>query len=368
MKIAVVSHAAVVAVNQEPFDALARAGADVTIIAPRSLRTDIRGLVRLAPLDGSAARLVGLPVHLGGHARILGGQRGIHLIVYGGLRRAIAAARPDVLFVEEEPFSAAAWQCARAVSGAVPFVVHENQNIARRLQPPFQQIRRRVLRAAAGVTVRNAAAEQVVRAYGFTGPVHAFPHAVDPARFPARSGVERTVGFVGRLVAEKGIFDLIDAVAEIGNARLHVVGDGPGRAEAQARAVARGVEATFTGALPHDAVPAEYARMTVVAIPSRTTPTWKEQFGRIVIEANAAGLPVVASDSGELPATLAATGGGVIVPEGDVRALTDALRAVVDDPMRARALGDAGRDAVAARFTPDALARDLLAFLAEVAA
>lgn len=366
MRILVISHAAVVAVNQEPFDALARAGADVTVVVPRSLRTDIRGTIRLAPLEGSAATLMPLPVHLGGHARILGGQRGIHVIVYGGLRRAISSVKPDVIFLEEEPFSLAAAQCLRACSGA-PFVVHENQNIARRLPPPFNLIRRRVLRAAAGVTVRNDVAEGVVRRYGFTGPVRAFPHGVDPSRYPPRGDAGRTVGFVGRLVPEKGIFDLIDAVGALGDVRLRVIGDGPARVEAEARAVAAGIDATFTGSLPHDDVPAEYARMAVVAIPSRTTPTWKEQFGRIVIEANAAGVPVVASDSGELPSTIAATGGGVVVPEGDVPALTAALRALVDDPSAGRALGDAGRAAVEERFTPDALARDLLAFLAEVA-
>lgn len=360
------SHAAVVAVNQEPFDALARAGADVTVIVPRSLRTDIRGTISLSPLEGSAAKLVPLPVHLGGHARALGGQRGIHVIVYGGLSRAIATARPDVIFVEEEPFSLAAWQCMRAAP-MIPFVVHENQNIARRLPPPFHQIRHKVLRAAAGVTVRNKVAEEIVRAYGFIGPVRAFPHGVDPARYPARGDAPRTVGFVGRLVPEKGILDLIDAVAALGDTELRVVGDGPSRVEAEARAVSAGVRATFTGSLPHDDVPAEYARMTVVAIPSRTTPTWKEQFGRIVIEANAAGVSVVVSDSGELPETIEATGGGVAVPEGDVSALTNALRSILDDPTRARTLGDAGRAAVIEHFTPDGLARDLLAFLTEVA-
>lgn len=366
MKVCVVSHAAVLPVNQEPFDALARAGATVMVLAPRTLRSDIRGLLTLAPLDGSAAMVSGLGVRIGGHARALGGQRGIHLILYRGLRAALAQRKPDVLFVEEEPFSLAAEQCRRAAARVgIPFVVHENQNIARRLPPPFEQIRRRVLRDAAGVTLRNASAEAVVRGYGFTGPVRAFPHAVDPTRYIARTDDGATIGFVGRLVEEKGIFDLIDAA---GGMRLRVVGDGPARAAAEARAAAAGVEATWTGSLPHDAVPAEYARMTVVVIPSRTTPTWMEQFGRIVIEANAAGIPVIVSDSGELPATVAATGGGVVVKEGDVPALRTALVEMLADPTRAHALGAAGQATVRARFSPDAVAADLHAFLREVSA
>ena len=127
LRVLVVSHAAVVATNQEPFHALAEAGAEVTVIAPRRLETDIRGTVTLEPLEGLATDLVGLPVAVGGYRRWLGGQRGIHLIWYRNLRWAIREARADVMFIEEEPFSLAAWQCAReAARFHIPFVLHEN--------------------------------------------------------------------------------------------------------------------------------------------------------------------------------------------------------------------------------------------------
>lgn len=369
LRVLAISHAAVVETNQEPYDALARAGASVTVVAPRSLSTDIRGRVRLRELGGSAARVVGLPVLLGGYRQVLGGQRGIHLLVYAGLRRAVAAAEPHVIFVEEEPFSFAAAQAARLAQRAgLPFVVHENQNIERRLAPPFSLIRRMVLSRAAGVTLRNRDAEALVRAHGFRGPVAEFPHVVDLSRYeggPRVAGLQRPViGFVGRLVPEKGILDLVEAAAGVGS--LLVVGDGPLRDAAQRIAAARSVPCRFVGAIPHDEVPAWYGAMDVVAIPSRTTPTWMEQFGRVVIEANAAGVPVVVSDSGELPATVAATGGGVVVPEGDVAALSAALRGLCAADVHRRALGEAGRAAVAARFTPLVAARALHDLLCEV--
>lgn len=385
LRVLAVSHAAVVDVNQEPFDALGRAGARVTLVAPRALVTDIRGRVIFRALDGFAGRLVTLPVAIGGYRRWLGGQRGIHLILYRGLRRTVLAERPDVLFVEEEPYSLAAWQCARAAARAkIPFVIHENQNVARRLPPPFEAIRRFVLARAAGVTVRNRAAADLVRGLGFEGPVGELPHAVDPARFAASPSESPppvlagnslpmpglVVGFVGRLVPEKGIRECVEAVAAA-RARgvtcsLVVIGDGPLLDEARARAEALSVPAVFTGALPHDEVPSWYGRFDLVAVPSRTTPTWKEQFGRIVIEANAAGVPVVASGSGELPATVASTGGGVVVPEGDARALADAIEMLLRDTDRRRALGAAGKAAVEQRFTPDAVGAELLRFLTEV--
>jgi glycosyltransferase involved in cell wall biosynthesis len=371
LRVLVVSHAAMLEMNQEPFAALAEAGADVTLVVPRSLTTDIRGRVVFSILPGAKPDVVPLEVPIGGYSKALGGQRGIHLIVYRRLARAVAKARPDVIFVEEEPHSLAAWQVARlAARHRIPFVVHENQNIARRLPQPFEAIRRRVLREAAGVSVRNEAATQVVRAAGYTGRVVEFPHAVDISRFRAGRAGRNVVGYVGRLVAEKGVFDLVEAVAKAraeSSCSLLVVGDGPARAEMQARVRALGIPADLRGAVAHDDVPALFNEMDVVAIPSHTTSTWKEQFGRIVIEANACEVPVIVSDSGELPATVAATGGGTVVAERDVDALSRAIVAMLrDDDERAR-LGAAGRAGVQARFTPQAVAARLLAFLREVA-
>jgi len=367
LHVLVVSHAAVIPVNQEPFDALARGGAEVTLVAPRSLHTDLRGRVEFAPMPHLAARAIALPISVGGYRRLLGGQRGIHLIVYRGLARIVASERPDVVFVEEEPHSLSARQVAR--TGA-RFVVHENQNIARRLPPPFGAIRRGVLARAAGVTVRNENASDLIRAEGFTGPIGSFPHAVDLAREGTHVplGLSKpVVGFVGRIVEEKGIFDLVDAL-EGSTATLLVVGDGPARAAAEERAIAKGVSAHFTGAIAHDRMQSVYPEMDVVAIPSRTTPTWKEQFGRIVIEANGAGVPVVVSDSGELQGTAAATAGGVVVPEGDVRALRAAIADLLGNDEKRGALGAAGRASVAADFTPVAVARRLYEFLEKVCA
>lgn len=368
LRILVVSHAAVVETNQEPFAALAAAGHEVRVIAPRALETDIRGRVRLRALDGLGSSLLPLPVVLGGHRRWLGGQRGIHLILYRGLARVIREQRPDLIFVEEEPFSLAAWQVER--TGA-RFVVHENQNIARRLPPPFAQIRRRVLARAAGVTVRNQAAADLVRAEGFGGPIGSFPHAIDPSRYDvsaADAGLARpVVGFFGRLVPEKGILDLI-ATLEGSKTSLLVVGDGPSMAEARALVERFHIPARFTGALPHDQVPAWYGACDVVVIPSRTMPTWMEQFGRIVIEANAAGVPVVVSDSGELPHTVGETGGGVVFPEGDRTAMREAVGALLGDEQRRRALGERGKAVVRERYTARAIGAELGRFLAEVGA
>jgi glycosyltransferase involved in cell wall biosynthesis len=120
---------------------------------------------------------------------------------------------------------------------------------------------------------------------------------------------EFTVAYVGRLVEEKGLGDLLGAVVSLEGARLVVAGAGP-----MAGAVAgAGPRVEYLGPLPHGRVGEVYARAHVTCVPSRTTPRWVEQFGRVVVESLVRGVPVVVCATGELPWVLSVTGGGVLV-------------------------------------------------------
>jgi glycosyltransferase involved in cell wall biosynthesis len=110
----------------------------------------------------------------------------------------------------------------------------------------------------------------------------------------------------------------------------------------------------------HDAVPQYLQRMTVLVLPSRTTATWKEQFGHVIVEAMACGVPVVGSDSGAIPEVVG--NAGVIVPEGSVEALAEALRGLIATPSVRVELAARGRERVLAAYTNDIVARDLAAF------
>lgn len=373
LRVAVVSHAAIVPANQEPFVALESAGARVGILAPKQLDTDLRGRLRLERLESFTGRLLGLDTSLGGHKPWLGGQRGIHLIAYRELERALDELAPEVVFVEEEPYSVAAFQVAQwGRRRRVPIVVHQNQNLARRLPVPFELMRRRVLAVAAACTVRNPAAKDRLREHGFRGPITPFPHAIDPSRYEGprrRTGLPApVVGFVGRLVEEKGILDLIDALAPLRRRMplsLLVIGDGRLRAEAEHLAHEAGITHRFLGAISHEEVPEWYPAMDLVVIPSRPTPTWTEQFGRVVIEAGAAGVAVLASDCGELADTVAATGGGLAYPLDDPEGLAKGLERLLVDGRERVGFAEAGRAGVFERFTHAAVASSLLETLQE---
>jgi phosphatidylinositol alpha-1,6-mannosyltransferase len=154
------------------------------------------------------------------------------------------------------------------------------------------------------------------------------------------------VMFAGRLVPHKGAGDLVAAMGDrrLSGCRLLVVGDGPSRMALERDAAARGVAAEFTGFLPQAEVWRLIGRASVVVVPSRTADNgWVEAFGLVAAEAQAAGVPVIASTCGGLPEAVAPSCTGLLFPEGDVGALADRLASVVDDPGVARRLGDEAR-------------------------
>jgi glycosyltransferase involved in cell wall biosynthesis len=102
-------------------------------------------------------------------------------------------------------------------------------------------------------------------------------------------------------------------------------------------------------------MPRAYSQMDVLVLPSRTTPTWAEQFGRVLVEALWCGVPVIGSQSGEIPWVVTATGGGALYPESDVDALTDLLRQFAADPDKRGQIARAGRAAVEKLFSVDAV-------------
>ena len=120
-----------------------------------------------------------------------------------------------------------------------------------------------------------------------------------------------------------------------------------------------------TGVL-HDQVAAYLNAMDLLCAPSQTTAGWREQFGRMLIEAFACGVPVVASDSGEIPWVVADA--GVIVGERDTDAWTRAIAGLVVDPERRRGLAALGLRRASSVFAWSVVARQHLDFFEELVA
>jgi glycosyltransferase involved in cell wall biosynthesis len=205
---------------------------------------------------------------------------------------------------------------------------------------------------------------------GAAGRVHVVPNGVDPERFPERPPPDPrrpfTVGFVGTLKPWHGLPALVEAFSllrrELPAARLLIVGDGPGREALEydlARRDAAGA-AELAGAVAPGEVPALLARMDVAVAPY--PPLESFYFSPLkVVEAMAAGLPVVASRVGQVEQLVDHGRTGLLVPPGDAEALAAALARIARRADRGRALGVAARRAVLASHTWDAVVDRALA-------
>lgn len=256
----------------------------------------------------------------------------------------------DVIDVHEEPFalSTAEILLLRKLRGQrAPYTLYSAQNLDKRYPPPFRWLERWALRHAAGVSVCNREAGAIVERKGFPGRSSVIPLGLDASHFSPhiaewQPGEQVAVGYVGRLEPHKGVHVLLDAVAREPRLHVRLAGAGPQRPELEASASRAGIadRVRFLGALDQAELPDFYRSVDVLAVPSLTTDSWVEQYGRVAVEAMACGTPVVASDSGALPDVVA--GAGVLVPPGDAAALASALVELATDPRRRAELRELG--------------------------
>jgi glycosyltransferase involved in cell wall biosynthesis len=367
MRLIVVSHPCVTPVNQAFYGAVERvSGWDLTIVLPRVWRNEY-GRQQAERSEAFSGRLEPLPVMLQGN---------IPLHVYRArLARVFEQVRPDAVYVHHEPYGLATAQAFRAAlrAGARSLGFYSAQNLQKRFPWPVSALESWVYRRADFAFPVSERVEQVLRAKRYAGRSHVLPLTVEVGsedEEPRRDGSgPLRVGYVGRLASEKGVDTLLEAVSLLDDVdvRTVIAGDGPDREalERRARELRIDDRLEWTGYVPHDRIEEIYRRLDLVVVPSLTVPNWTEQFGRVVIEALAAGAPVVTSDSGELPTLVAETGGGWTFPEGDAAQLAAAIRSSVLDPARLREAAARGRAAVRERYAPDVVARQFIEVVRE---
>jgi glycosyltransferase involved in cell wall biosynthesis len=272
-----------------------------------------------------------------------------------------------VIHLEEEPWSLAALELSwLSTLMRVPLAFFSWENLDNALALPFRLIRRRVLRVTRGAVTGNTEGLTLLEGQGFTGNTAVLPQlGIDTAAFrPATSRPTGVVGYVGRLVPQKGINILLQAMVRIAEpCRLMIVGRGPMKDELIRQARDLGLNGRFElhEDVGHGEVPAYMARMSILVLPSLTTPIWKEQFGHVLVEAMASGLPVIGSDSGAIPEVIGKA--GLVVREGDVEALAVAIERLLSDSTLHAQLATLGRERVDSNYTNEVVAQRLSSFL-----
>lgn len=343
---------------------------EVTALAPERLVGDLRE-VTLEPIAGEACTTEGLRVRLG---------RIPHLRRYERRLRTLLGGPWDVVHIWEEPYVAACAQVTAAAPKAARVVPATFQNIVKSYPPPLGYYERSVMRRASGwiafgETVRAAQAGKALYA---ARPSRVIAPGVDVVGFrpdaAARAAMlsrlgwsddTPVVGFLGRFIAAKGLHVLMQALDGVREPwRAVFVGGGPLADDLTAFANAHPGRVRVLTGVGHDDVPEHLNAMDLLCAPSQTTARWREQFGRMLIEAMACGVPIVASRSGEIPHVVGDA--GLIVEEADVPSWSSSIARLLADAALRRDLSARGLARAHEQYAWPVVARAHLAFFEEL--
>ncbi|RMG95759.1 MAG: glycosyltransferase family 1 protein [Chloroflexi bacterium] len=360
MRVLMLSKACLVGAYQTKLEEIARHDdVELTVIVP-PVWHDPAGTVSLERSHTKGYRLLVEPIRFNGQ---------FHLYYYPRLKQRLAEFKPDIVHIDEEPYNLATWLAmrqARAIGAKTLFFSW--QNLHRRYPFPFSQIEQYVLKYADYAIMGNREAVQVWRGKGYQGPYRIIPQfGVDPELFhpPARRDPGR--GFVigsanRRLVPEKGEDLLLRAVADLpGVWRVHIAGTGPTRPYLEQLAHQLGIRerVQFDGPVTSAQMPNYLRQLDVLVLASRTRKNWKEQFGRVLVEAMACEVAVVGAESGEIPNVIGSA--GLTFAEENVTALREHLWQLMQSPDLRLELGRRGRERVLAHYTQAQVAAQTVA-------
>ncbi|MEH2246414.1 hormogonium polysaccharide biosynthesis glycosyltransferase HpsO [Nostoc sp.] len=387
MKILVASHTYIVDLNCEKLRALSQLepGVEVTVVVPkrwkpggvqnRIIETEYRdeGTFRIVPVSNFSQNHQGL-------------------LTFGAdLISLLKQFRPQVIQVEQGSRALAYTQMIalnKLLKLKAKNVFFTWWNLPYELKPPVSLLEKYNLNHSHGIISGNQDGAEVLRQRGYQGAIKIMPQlGVDENLFTPKVqpelavnlGIRKrdfVVGFVGRFVQEKGLLTLLQALISLKKKpwKLLLLGRGELQTELIKIAVDNNIKERLilVESVPHDKVTNYINLMSTLVLPSETTFKfktltsigWKEQFGHVLIEAMACQVPVIGSDSGEIPYVIGDA--GLIFPEGDAQALANCLVQLIDKPYYANTLGEMGYKKAMIKYTNKALAKQQLEFYQEL--
>jgi glycosyltransferase involved in cell wall biosynthesis len=383
MKILVASHTYIVDLNCEKLRALSRLQPDieVTVVVPKRWRP-----------GGVQNKIIETQYRDEGNFRIVPvsnfSQNHQGLLTFGSdLVPLLKKFRPNIIHVEQGSRGLAYAQMITLnvlLGLKAKNVFFTWWNLPYSLKFPISVLENYNLDNSHGIISGNQDGAEILRDRGYEGPIKVMPQlGVDETLFTPKAqpelaskiGIEPgefVIGFVGRFVPEKGIMTLLDALVKIKDKswKFLLLGRGELKDEILQKAEDRGIKdrIILVESVPHNEVADYINLMSTLILPSETTYKfktltsvgWKEQFGHVIIEAMACKVPVIGSDSGEIPYVIGDA--GLIFPEGNAEELANRLQQLIDNPDLTENIAQMGYAKAMAQYTNIALAKQQLQF------
>ena len=282
--------------------------------------------------------------------------------------RALDEFRPDVVHVHEPLVPGTGMFATRKRGAPVVATFHAYADRAIMLSLMAPLLRPVWRRLSARIAVSEAAASFVARRF-HSDRVRVIPNGVETEQFaraePARLPRGRKVLFVNRLDPRKGFAIMVDAFRSLATSHqdlvLVVAGDGPDRGALRRLPPPIRGRVVMLGNVPHDRLPSFHAACDVFCAPA----TGRESFGIVLVEALAAGLPVVASDIPGYREVVRDGVDGLLTSPRDSRAVAAAVARILEDADLSKRLSEAGRE-TANRYSWDTVAGEIEAVYLEV--
>jgi glycosyltransferase involved in cell wall biosynthesis len=375
IKILSIGHSYVVGVNRRLVNEMARISDgkwEVHVVTPSKLNNDFRHFEYRAE-STDICSISSVPVYF---------DRPIHIMSYDWRIADILKSNWDIIHCWEEPYIVAGAQIAYLTPKTAKLVYYTPQNIEKKYQMPFSIFEDMALKKMSGLIGVGQTATQTwiekLKKKQIAKPVVTIPHGVDLDLFKPNDRARQNIltkcnwedngipiiGYLGRLTEEKGIVLMMEVLERLSNSGMNwrclVIGKGPMEKQLKQWAESYVDRVRILNDVGHEAVPNYLNIMDVLIAPSQTRPNWCEQLGRMLIEAMACGVPVIASDSGEIPYVVGDA--GIIVGENDLDGWVTAIQNSIDSPTTRNRLIELGIERAKSQFSWSVIARQKIDF------
>ena len=339
-KILFIWHAAVVETYQRYIAELAEhSDLEITLLMPKGHEEGSRYVEAFIPKNAKYKTIIGWQYY----------PKDPMISIYPALPWYLHQVKPDLIHLFEEPYHNIAaylnfWTPLICPKAKLIFETLQNQ--VEDYRKPWIKIQKRTFERSSSAIAVTTEAKSILEHWGYRKPIHTIYLGTETklyspqnsANLRAQLGLnEFTIGYIGRMTNEKGMEDLIGACNQL-NFPHQMLFMGTGKDRDAFRKLTD--RAVWIDSIPPNEMNEYYSALDVLVLPSRTTPNWKEQFGRVLVEAMLCGVPVIGSSSGEIPNVIGEA--GLVFKEGDPADLKEKLTLLHNDQNLRKALIERG--------------------------